>query len=793
MVDARSRAVRRAKRAEEAAVVMAPVFAAARTPPIAIDPRGRLLTEKRRATGESPSVHNRAPFALSSPQLVCAFLGVLLVDTGYKASLGQPAAHPILALVSLLAYLGGFAALILAAARPRARLDDIAAIGLLATFLLQMTVGIVTQPALGQYGTDALAFNHYSAQLVLAGRDPYTASMEPAYREFDVPASVYTPTVNGGLVLSQSYPALSFLVYVPFVAMHLRSMLFVELGFGVLSMLLLYMVAAPGRKALVLLIFFASSEYLNFAQGSVTDVIWLPLLMLAAAFWDSDSLVVPIALGLACAVKQDPWFVVPFALVHWAMRRNAGYAVRQGAITAAAFLVPNLPFVIWDPAAWLRGIFFPMISGAIPAGSGVVELMTSNVFPFPVSWLSWEWPLVLLAGVALYVLRYRAVAWLPFIWPAVALFFSPRSLENYFLYWPIVVVTYLAVGRPQAAAAPSRPFASKRFAVALAAATFCILGLATAVSLAAFKQLRAIQIVGTTIDPSTNLVRAVDVAVAGTTPEARRYRFAVDSPSTGAVFWNLARAIPGSGDDALVRLDAPSVSEEVPVSRHEGIQVAAYDARRRLAAYSSSWMPSTPAVASLSDMHMICALSRFSAPIAVPLTWVYSDEDFLDGAARCAPHGSSDGVVTFRVLRPSGNAWNVAQLSELVRLGSGTFAFWERPGSDASLTALPTHLFGVSLVDGLNHQFYVLTSSHVRKPVLIAHDRFRYYIVPGRPNVWNRIVVDTRRIPGFYVAPYGMVQLIVIEALHAGSSSRSVVDEFGGFGPCVGACGEAPT
>lgn len=752
----------------------------------------RLLTEKRRATSEFPSVHKGAPHALTSPQLVCAFLGVLLVDTGYKASLGQPAAHPILALVSLLAYVGGFSALILAA-RPRARLDEIAAIGLLATFLLQMTVTVVTQPALGQYGTDALAFNHYSAQLVLAGQDPYTASMEPAYREFDVPASVYTPTVNGGFVLSQSYPALSFLVYVPFVALHVRSMLFVELGFAVLSMMLLYMLAAPGRKALALLIFFASSEYLSFAQGSVTDVIWLPLMMLVAAFWDSDSLVVPIALGLACAVKQDPWFVVPFACVHWAMRRNASYAARQGAVTAAAFLLPNLPFVIWNPAAWLRGIFFPMISGAVPAGSGVVQLITSNVFPFPVSWLSWEWPLVLLAGIALYALRYRAVAWLPFIWPAVALFFSPRSLENYFLYWPILVVTYLAVGRSEPAAALSRPFISKRFGVALAAATFCALGIAAVVSLASFTRLRAIQIVGTTIDPSTDLVRTVDVAVAGTTAEARQYRFAVDTPSTGAVFWNLAGATPRSGEDALVRLDAPSVSTEVPVSRYEGIQVAAYNAKRRLAAYSSSWMPSVTAVASLSNAHMICTSSRFSAPIAVPLTWVYSDEDFLDGTVRCAPHGSSDGVVTFRVPRPSGSAWSVVQFSELVRLGSGTFAFWERPGSDASLTVLPTHLFGVSLVDGLNHQFYVLTSSHVRKPVLIVHDPFRYYIVPGRPNVWNRIVVDTRHIPGFYVPPYGMVQLMVIEALHSGSASRSVVDEFGGFGPCAGACGEAPT
>jgi uncharacterized membrane protein len=725
-------------------------------------------------------------YTLSSQQLVCAFLGVLLVDTGYKAALGQPAAHPILAWVSLLAYAAALGALILAA-RPRPQLDTLAAAGLLLAFVLQLVVHVVTQPSLDQYGTDGLAFNHYSAQLVLAGRDPYTTTMEPAYREFDVPASVYTPTVNGGLVLSQSYPALAFLVYVPFAALHLRSMLFVELGFAFLSMLLLFALAAPGRRSLALLIFFASTEYLNFAQGSVTDVVWLPLMMLTAAFWDSDTFVAPLALGLACAAKQDPWFVVPFALVHWLARGNAQYALRRGGALAAAFLLPNLPFVISNPHAWLRGIFFPMISGAIPAGSGIVQLVTSNVLPFPVSWLSWTWPVVLLAGVALYARRYRALAWLPFIWPAVALFFSPRSLENYFLYWPIIVITYLASSPPPEPVRRHPVFAKRTLALA-AGATLAVLGIAAAATPAIFPALRPVSIVGATVDPSTDLVRSIDVAFAGTAQEARAYRFAVDSPSTGAVFWKVAADTTGAPGDAHLRLDAPSVIDEVPASPHEGIQVAAYDAQRKLAAYSSSWEPAVPAIASLSALHMICARGLFSAPVAVPVTWVYDDGDFLNASVRCETQGRSDGIVRFSVRRPALGGWRLEQISELVRLGSGRFSFWIRAGSDAPVTALPTHLFGVSLVDGLNHQFYILVSSRVRAPTFLQNGRFRYYIVPGRPRVWNHVAIDTRRLPGFYVQPYGMVQVIVLDALHAGDPRAASFDEFGGFGTCAGAC-----
>jgi hypothetical protein len=375
---------------------------------------------------------------------------------------------------------------------------------------------------------------------------------------------------------------------------------------------------------------------------------------------------------------------------------------------------------------------------------------------------------------------------LPFIWPAIALFFSPRSLQNYFLYWPIILVTYLVTtGREPSSA----PIFSKRSGIVIAAATCCIFGVATAATLAVFSPLRTATIVGARMDPATDLVRSVDVAFAGSALQARQYRFAVDSPSTGAVFWRLTGAMTPENGATRLRLDAPSVSNEVPASEDEGIQVAAYDAKRKLAVYSPSWTPATPLVASLSDAHMVCASSPFSNPVAVPLTWVYSDEEFLDGTIRCDPQGSSDGVVTFRVTRPSANVWSVAQLSERVRQGTGSFAFWVRPGRNASATALPTHLFGVSLVDGLNHQFYIMTSSRVRKPLLIVRGRFRYYIVPGRPDVWNRVAVDTRRIPGFYVPPSGMVQLIVIDALRAGDPATAAVDEFGGFGRCVGACG----
>lgn len=81
--------------------------------------------------------------------------------------------------------------------------------------LLLIVVGryiFVTQVAEG-YGSDAMLFTRYAAELFLNGENPYTASMSGAYNMFISPEIAFTPTMDGGHVTNYNYPSISFLYY----------------------------------------------------------------------------------------------------------------------------------------------------------------------------------------------------------------------------------------------------------------------------------------------------------------------------------------------------------------------------------------------------------------------------------------------------------------------------------------------------------------------------------------------------------------------------------------------------
>jgi len=117
----------------------------------------------------------------------------------------------------------------------------------------------------------------------------------------------------------------------------------------------------------------------------VTDALFVPLLIGAVYQWDRFPTTKgfwawrgPVLLGLAMAVKQTPWLVLPFLVAgvalearrHDTFRASMQTAGRYLAIALGAFLVPNLVFIVLSPRAWFDGVLTPILSHTVPAGQG---------------------------------------------------------------------------------------------------------------------------------------------------------------------------------------------------------------------------------------------------------------------------------------------------------------------------------------------------------------------------------------------------------------------------------------
>ncbi|HEY6625052.1 MAG TPA: hypothetical protein VIX85_14535 [Acidimicrobiales bacterium] len=325
------------------------------------------------------------------------------------------------------------------------------------------------------YGTDEIAFDQYAAQLLAHGTNPYAHSMAPALSLFHVSPNGYTFALNGQPVTSLSYPALSVLAYVPFVLLGWTTQMAVvinviawAIGMAVIFWLL------PRQVRPLAIVVGSLSVYIGYAVGGVTDALFVPLLVGAVYAWDRFPTARgwaawrgPVLLGLAMAVKQTPWLVLPFLVAGVALeaRRRGSLgqslqtAARYLAIALGAFLVPNLPFMVMDVNAWARGVLTPVASHAVPAGQGVVGLsLFLGIGGGSLALYTVTLIVVLVVLVAGFVATYPASKVWAVVCPTVVLFFSARSYGSYLVtLLPAAAVAALTVTRVTATAGPPVP------------------------------------------------------------------------------------------------------------------------------------------------------------------------------------------------------------------------------------------------------------------------------------------------------------------------------------------------
>ncbi len=300
------------------------------------------------------------------------------------------------------------------------------------------------------YGTDEIAFNQYAAQIASHWHNPYTHSMGPSFQLFHVSPNGYTFRLNGTPVEALSYPAFSFLIYVPLLWLGFTSQMavIVNIALWALAVLLTFYLLPKRLRALAIIA--GSLPILTgFTVGGVTDVVFLIPLIMAVYQWDQypnftgwRKWMVPVAMGLAISVKQTPWPIIPFLLAAWYLELNRlgrkrdaiRLIIRFLVVMGGVFLLTNLPFIIANPSAWLQGIATPVTSNAVPAGQGLVALAVflgiggGNLLYFSLLLV-----IVFVGFFLIYVVTYPRLKALTILTPSFVLFFSARSFASYFV------------------------------------------------------------------------------------------------------------------------------------------------------------------------------------------------------------------------------------------------------------------------------------------------------------------------------------------------------------------------
>ena len=233
-----------------------------------------------------------------------------------------------------------------------------------------------------------------------------------------------------------SYPALSFLLYVPWLWAGGTNILAVHLLiYWALFAWLVWLTPVGWRHWGALVALAAVPTVLaSLIEGD--EVVCIAFILLAWHLrerrWAGAVL-----LGLGCAFKRYVWFFVPVFAVEVVRGQGWRAGLRWAITSVAAFLLPNLPFLVASPRAWWASLWIPMTEPFFAVGVGIIQLSTSHLLPYgpPALYAALE-AVALGAEVAIAVRTWPRLGAGLLLLALLPLYFAFRSTPNYFAFAP---------------------------------------------------------------------------------------------------------------------------------------------------------------------------------------------------------------------------------------------------------------------------------------------------------------------------------------------------------------------
>ena len=585
--------------------------------------------------------------------------------------------------------------------------------------------------------TDGHAFMDVAARMVVAGRNPYPESLLEGFRVQELALRFSTPLTDGDVSDRLAYPALSFLLLVPAVLLHVPTHLVYAACF--VAALALVVSRTPWwLRGVVLVLFLYDETFLAFVYGGVTDAPWMLALVGALVTWKRRTLPF-VLIGVACAYKQQPWFVVPFLLV--LMWREDQPVRRPLAIMAGVFAIVNLPFVLLAPRAWTRGVLEPLVAPMITLSDGLSALTMTGyaVLPRPaLSGIFWVGYAFALWVYARHTTVLRRWCW---VLPGIALWLSHRALTSYWYFYALPAIAAL-VDAEWSVDPPPAPAAERR---AKAARTLRLAGLLAAllIGLVVYSAVRAPPFEVEVLGPLRSWDRRVvglRVRILNRLGRSTRPRFTVQSSAVQPLPWLVesGRGVLGGGQSEEYVLRAGHIYDEVD-SASGGRLAVSDDGDPGVRAFVD--LPADPAVTHI-DAIPNGRFALVDTRTALPFAWTLERSD---PAIRFVPSGSL--IADERAVLEIGPAAD-PELPRTVRL-STTLALPEAPlvvnvhVPETANRPPFAELYGLRLeVAGGEHGFVLFGEAAPAPGTLPSGERFVTLAAPR--GAWSRVVVPLR-------------------------------------------------
>ncbi len=322
----------------------------------------------------------------------------------------------------------------------------------------------------GVYRTDAISFVHLDTDLILHGKNPYTDNDAFWQAVQRWPQAGATPLMGGktfgsnplnypdyiaqeqALVneflhpalrnqgdfdpaTAHNYPAGIMWLELPVVWMGWSSIVPVNLLIYAVLVGVLVGFTPRGNRAGALMALITNPIMVLY---SLFDNFETPMLLFLVLSWmlirrEKTS---GILFGLACSIKQLAWFYLPFYLLEVYRREGSAAAIRRLGWSGIAFLVPNLPFILMNPQAWLHSMFVPMTDPMFPFGFGLITFGLGGNLSLGSRGVWSLLELSAFAGLLLFQWRRREVNSDGLMLGAMPLLAAWRSPLNYFAFVP---------------------------------------------------------------------------------------------------------------------------------------------------------------------------------------------------------------------------------------------------------------------------------------------------------------------------------------------------------------------